>query len=162
MNERDRQVLLLGGVVAGLILFYLLIVRPLGGAVDAADERLASRQAALVELHTLGAEAASLRAQLPQGAENVNLISYVEGLTRQAELQGNIEYIKPGGGVQRGSVKRTSVEVKLVRVNLKKLTNFLFQVEHGGRFPLHVDEIHIKKRYDAPDLLDVTVEVYQG
>lgn len=162
MSDRDRQILILGGIVAGILLFYLAVVRPLGKAVEAADARVATRQAALVEMRTLNEEMAALKAQLPQGADNVNLMSYVEGLTRQAELQGKIEYIKPGSGVQRAGVKRTSVEVKLARVNLKQLTNLLFQVEHGGRFPLKVDEIHIKKRYDAPDLLDVTLEVYQG
>jgi type II secretory pathway component PulM len=162
MNDRERQILVLGGAVAALILFYLLIVRPLGKAVEAADARVQSRQQSLAELRSLNEELAQLRAQLPQGAENLNLMSYVEGLTRQAELQGKIEYIKPGAGVQKGTVKRSSVEVKLARVNLKQLTNLLFQVEHGGRFPLRVDEIHIKKRYDAPDLLDVTLEVFQG
>jgi type II secretory pathway component PulM len=162
MSERDRQVLIIGGVIAGVILFYLLLLRPLGNAVDDADSRVQSRREQLNEMQVLADELRSLRAQVPQGADNVNLLSYVEGLARNAELKNNIEYMKPGAGVQRGSVRRNSLEVKLARVNLKQLTNLLFQIEHAGRFPLTVDEIHIKKRFDAPELLDVTLEVYQG
>lgn len=162
MSERDRQVLILGGALAAVILFYLLVLRPLGNLVAEADARVQSRRAAVVKMRGLADEARTLKASLPQGADNVNLLSYIEGLARQSELKGNIEYMKPGTGVQRGTVKRTSVELKLARVNLKQLTNLLFQIERGGRFPLKVDEIHIKKRFDAPDLLDVTMEVYQG
>lgn len=162
MTERDRQVLILGGAVAAVILFYLLVLRPLGGMVADVEDRLESRRAAVAQMRVLADEARTLKAALPQGADNVNLLSYLEGIARQVELKANIEYIKPGAGVQRGSARRNSVEIKLARVNLKQLTNLLFQVERGGRFPLKVDEIHIKKRFDAPDLLDVTMEVYQG
>lgn len=162
MSERDRQVLILGGAVAAVIVFFLLVLRPLGNLVEDADAKVQSRRSAVAQMRQLAEEARTLKANLPQGADNVNLLSYIEGLSRQAELKGNIEYMKPGAGVQRGTAKRTSVELKLARVNLKQLTNFLFQLERGGRYPLKVDEIHIKKRFDAPDLLDVTMEVYQG
>jgi type II secretory pathway component PulM len=162
MSERDRQVLIIGGAIAGLILLYLLVFRPLGNAVHDLDTRVIDRQTALNNVRRSADELRMLRATLPKGAENVNLLSYLEGLARQAELKSNIEYMKPGSGVQRGAVKRQSVELKLVRVNHKQLTKLLLQVERGGRFPLKIDEIHIKKRFDAPDLLDVTIEVYQG
>lgn len=162
MSERDRQILVLGGIFAGMMLLYLLVFRPLGNAVSDLDTRVHDRQVALTAVRQSADELRLLRANLPQGAENVNLLSYLEGLARQAELKSNIEYMKPGTGVQKGGVKRSSVELKIVRVNLKQLTNLLFQVERGGRFPLKIDEIHIKKRFDAPDLLDVTLEVYQG
>ena len=162
MSERDRQILILGGIVAGVILLYLLVLRPFTNAVDSLDARIHERRADLVEAKQLASQIKQLRALLPQGAANVNLLSYLETLTRQANMKENIEYMKPGAGVQRGSVKRNSVELKLVKVNLKQLINLLFQIERGGKYPLIIDEIHIKKRYDTPDLMDVSLEVYQG
>lgn len=162
MTERDRQILWIGGVVAAIILLYLLVLRPLGNAVADVDLRVHDRQAALNDIKRLADEMRQLKASLPQGSDNVNLLSYIEGLARQAEMKSNIEYMKPGSGVMRGPVRRSSVEIKLIKVNLKQLTNLLFQIERGGRYPLRIDELHIKKRYDTPDLLDVTIEVYQG
>lgn len=162
MSERDRQVLLAGGIVAGLLLFYLLLLRPLGNAVEEMDTRLDQRRTELQEMRVAVEEIRKARAAMPKATENVNLLSYLEGLARQTGVNTNIEYMKAGGGVQRGAVRRNSVELKLSRVNLKQLTNFLFQVERGGRYPLNIDEIHIKKRFDNPELMDVTVEVYQG
>ncbi len=162
MSQRDRQILMLGGVVAGILLFYLLLLRPLGNAIDDAEQRIDERRAAVQDMRSLAGEARSLRASLPKDGKDLNLLPYLEGIARQAQLNTNIEYMKPGSGVARGDQRRPSVELKLARVNLKQLTNLLFQIEVQGRYPLTVEEIHIKKRFDAPDLLDVTLEVYQG
>ncbi len=162
MNARERQMVVIGAVLAGFILLYLLVLRPLNQAVADADSRIETRTTDLAEMRTLAEQVRELRSSLPAGTENVNLLSYLEGLTRQAGVQSNIEYMKPGSGISQGSIKRESIELKLAGVNLKQMTNLLFQVERGGRYPLKVDELHVKKRFDNPELLDVTVEVYQG
>ncbi len=162
MSERDRKILIIGGIVVGILLSYLLIFRPLGNAVDDGQERIASRSETLAEMESIHAQLKQLQAQVPQGNDNVNLLSYFEGLARQAGLKDHIDYMKPGQGIQIAGVRRNTVEVKLTKVNLKQLTDLLFQAERGGRFPLAVDEIHIKKRFDNPELLDVTLEVYQS
>ena len=160
MNDRERQTVTIGAALAGILLFYMLVLRPLSNAVDDADARIHSRQAALQEMEALAAEARALREALPRGAENVNMLSYLEGLTRQAGLQGNIESMKLGGGVSRGDNRRQSVELKLVRLNLKQMMTLLYQIEHGGRYPLTIHDINVRKRFDNPELLDVTLEAF--
>lgn len=160
MNARERQTVTIGGVLAGILLFYMLLIRPLSNAVDDADAQIQARQATLQDMEHLAEEARVLRDALPRRAENVNLLSYIEGLTRQTGLQGNIDSMKMGGGVSRGDSRRQSVEIKLVRLNLKETMTFLYQLEHGGRYPLQVHDINIRKRFDNPELLDVTLEAF--
>jgi type II secretory pathway component PulM len=162
MTQRDRQILIIGGILSSMLLIYMLILRPLGNAVDDADARIDERRAAVVQMRELSQEAQRLRASMPRGSANVNLLSYMEGLARQADLGSNIDSMKPGMGITSGTTRRNSVEVKLSRVNLKQITHLLYQVEHGGRYPLRVHELHIKKRFDNPELIDVVLEVYQG
>jgi len=163
MTPRDRQILIIGAIVSGILLIYMVILRPLGNAVEEADARIDQRRAALVQMRELAQEVQTLRANAPQGSANVNLLSYLEGLARQADLGSNIDSMKPGPGIATaGPAVRNSVEVKLSRVNLKQVTTLLFQMEHGGRYPLRVHELHIKKRFDNPELIDVVLEVYQG
>ena len=162
MSERDRQILVVGGIVAGLILLHLLVIRPFSIRVADLEQSLQTRQTQVADMRELAEEVSQLRAQLPQGADNLNLLSYLEGLARQEDLNSKIDYMSSGPGVVRGNVRLESVELRMNRLNLQEITTLLFQIEHGGRYPLRIEQINIRKRFDNPELIDVTLEIYQG
>lgn len=101
-----------------------------------------------------GIDALSRRASAPDSS----VVSVVETLAQGIGIRERIVSLKPlGESASAGYVQREA-EVRIERVDLNQLVNFLFQAENG-RYLIAIREFSMKSRFEDPDLLDAVVRL---
>lgn len=90
-----------------------------------------------------------------------SLVASMDGLTRQSEIaQDQVLSMIPSSSPAAAELPLDFVEVKLERLTLKQLSNYLVNVENFKERSIRTDRLHIRKRADKPELLDAVVRVY--
>jgi general secretion pathway protein M len=98
LSERDRRVLLIGGIIAA-ILFLLAVVLPLDRSVARLQSQVARKQADLVWMRSAAPEIAA--AGPVRGTPGESLIVIVDQSAHEAGLGGSLAGSQPSG---RGSL----------------------------------------------------------
>ncbi|MBI2058739.1 MAG: hypothetical protein HYT87_03130 [Nitrospirae bacterium] len=90
-----------------------------------------------------------------------SLVAAMDGLTRQSEIaQDQVLSMIPSSSPPAAELPLEYVEVKLERLTLKQLSNYLVNVEGFRERSIRTDRLQIRKRSDKPELLDAVVRVY--
>jgi general secretion pathway protein M len=94
LSERDRRMLLIGGVIAALLLLYVVI--QLDSSVSSAHKRIVKKQADLAWMRTAAPElAATVGAHI--GANGQSLLVLVDSSARESGLASSLAGSDPAG-----------------------------------------------------------------
>lgn len=91
-------------------------------------------------------------------APDASVVSVVEALAQGIGIRGRIVSLKPLGESAAAGYIQREAEVRIERVDLNQLVNFLFQAENG-RYLLAIKEFSMKSRFEDPDLFDATMRL---
>jgi general secretion pathway protein M len=163
---RNQRIALLAGVavlVLGLVV--QLVAFPLYDARKRTTRSIAVSEKALQQLGPLWVEYRVLK----EGAQAVQqivarrpgdftLFSYLEKKTGEAGVKPNVKYINPSRGSVTGGYEETSVDLKLEKITLKQLVNFLYMVESREDL-IALRKIAVAKVKEDPDYLNATIQV---
>jgi general secretion pathway protein M len=94
LSERDRRTLLIGAVVAGLLLLYIII--QLESSVSSAHKRIAKKQTDLAWMRTVAPELAQ-SGGVARGSAGQSLIVVVDRSAREAGLANTLAGSEPSG-----------------------------------------------------------------
>lgn len=83
----------------------------------------------------------------------------LESLASNAGIQENIDSIKERPVVSTELFDESVVEVRLSKVTLKQLIDFLYSIEYDKKKLLRVNELRMKTRFDDKQLFDVSFQV---
>ena len=83
----------------------------------------------------------------------------METLAGQAGIREQIDSLKERPPNPSDLFDENSVDVRLRKVTLPQLVDYLFKIEHHPQLLLRVKQIQIKPRYDNKQLLDVSFQV---
>jgi hypothetical protein len=89
---------------------------------------------------------------------NFTLFSYLERKADEAGLKPNIKSMNPSKASPTDDHEETSVEIKLEKMTLKQLTNFLYFIESPQDF-IKIRKISISKTKESPEYLSALVQV---
>lgn len=99
-------------------------------------------------------EVDQLEAKYQQGYD-ATLPTTMESLADKSGIKDRIDNIKEKGATSMESFDEVSVEVRLTKVTLPQLIDYLYNIEHHAQLFLRVREIQIRRRFDNKQLLDV-------
>jgi general secretion pathway protein M len=164
LSQRERWILLLGGVVVLITLFYLGVIAPYRSSLEMLEGRISARQRQVKEVQAMRQEFLLLQQRLQESEARLNksqgfsLFSFVEGVAAQAASKENLVYMRPQPQSIQGEVREESVEIKLEKIQLDQMVRLLHAIESADAY-LQVKNLRIRTRFDNRALLDVTLTV---
>jgi hypothetical protein len=164
LAPRERLILTAGGMGAVAMLFWAFLVEPAFTGARDAEAAAERKEAAAVELARVLGDYQRQSARLGEAAakgsaaKDFSLLSFLEGLSAQARVKGNIDYMRPTTSDVTSGIREHAVEIKVSTVRLEAMVSLLSAVERSPH-ALRVKRLHVKRRFSDPDLLDVTFVV---
>ena len=165
MSQRERTIVLVGGIVVGCSLIFVLIIDPLMEKLDRLDRQSIRKQKDLTELTALSQDYATKRARLTQ-AENrmpgadqhFSLLTFIEEAATTAHLRERITGMQPQVQSLAQGYEETAVDLRLEGVQLPDLLALLVAIDQAP-YGLQVRHLQIRPKFDNPVNLDATVRV---
>jgi general secretion pathway protein M len=96
MNERERRMVLIGGIAAVALLIFGIVL-PLDGSVSKAHERIEKKQADLQWMRSVGPELANAGPAIVQPTSNESMLVVVDRAARESGLGSALVNSEPSG-----------------------------------------------------------------
>lgn len=165
MSQRERTIVLVGGIVVGLSLIFVLIVDPLLARFDRLERQALRKQKDIGELALLSLEYAAKRDRLakaegrmPPPDSQFSLLTFMEGAATTAHVRERIAGMQPQVQALAQGYQETAVDLRLEGVQLPELLALLVAIDQAP-YDLQVRHLQIRPKFDNPLNLDATVRV---
>lgn len=164
LNERERFFLVGGAVVLVVILGGYSIYETYRAAMVRLDRTIAGRTRQLTDFGHQQQQALQIRQQIQQAESKLaqsagfSLGTYIENQAGLVAGRTALAYVRPQPPVVRGNLQEESIEAKLERLSLEQALRILWAVE-AAPAPAHVQQLDLRRRFDDPGLLDMTMTV---
>lgn len=153
-------------VFAGAVLLSQFIVIPYFEARQKVRGAIAASEKTLRELAALGAEYGVLK-QRWDDIRRVNerrppgftLFSSLEKRAGDTGVKTNLRSLTPLASAPLGAYEETAVEIKLDRLTMRQLTDFLYQVESPEEM-IRIRRISVVKMKESPEYLSALIQVF--
>lgn len=165
ISDREKKYITFGG--GGLLVFVLLFfVLPalMDGCSSTGGGSIGKQKSDLDSIMALSKDFANVQAEFRKTEAKINrnqafsLLTELENIANNSEVKTNIESMDSKSKPKNDFFKEEAVEVRLVKITLKQLTTFLFNIEHSQKV-LRVKKLHVQVRYDNKDLVDAQFQV---
>jgi len=160
LEQRDKRVLIIGGIAAALILLYVFVLSPLLSDLARKKTLIPRKERDLAEMRVLKEQYLEIQQRLQQVQEIASkrgpLLTEIENITRRANLSSKIVSLKPQTGIQTESFKESIVEIRMDNITLYDVVNYVFLLEKNA---LRIRKLYFKPRFDNPKLLNSTILV---
>lgn len=165
MSKRERMLVLVGGIVTGLSLVFILIVDPLLDNLDRLERQAMRKQKDLAELALLGQSYIAKRdrlnnveSRMPATESHFSLLTFMEEAATTAQVRERITGMQPHVQSSAQGYQETTVDLRLEGVQLPELLAFLAAIDQAP-YDLQVRHLQIRPKFDNPVNLDATVRV---
>ena len=164
LNQRERIFVATGCTALVLALLYFAIIAPYSSAMTRLDNQIASRSSQLQEVKSLRTEYLALQQQMSQvekllgKRQDFSALTYIENLVERTAGRDKLLSMRPQAPKAHGEFTIDSIEIKLEKLALKQMLEFLWGIEAAST-PMQVKGLYIKQRFDDRSLLDATMTV---
>lgn len=165
MSQRERTIVLVGGLVVGLSLLFVLVVDPLLAKLDRLERQAVRKQKDVRELALLSQEYATKRdrlakaeARMPAPDSQFSLLTFMEEAATTAGVREWITGMQPQVQSLAQGYQETAVDLRLEGVQLPELLALLITIDQAP-YDLQVRHLQIRPKFDNPVYLDATVRV---
>jgi general secretion pathway protein M len=166
LTKSQKYTVAAGIVLIGAVLSYQFAIAPYLEARQKVRGAIVAGERALRELSVLGAEYGVLRARsekikrLTEGRPpGFSLFSYLEKQADEAAVKSNIRSINPFKSAAIGLYEETSAEMRLDKVTMKQLVDFLYLLESPEEM-VRVRKASVYKMKESPEYLSVVLQVF--
>lgn len=164
--DKKQQKLAAGAAIFVLIALILEIaVFPFLDAKAKLAKAIKTNQKKLVEINEISAELAALEAQTAAIRNTVSargagftLFSYLEKKATQANVRGRIKYMNSSRGAQSASFEESLIDMKLEKITIKQLADFLYYAESPADF-VRIKKITVNKMKESPEYLNAQLQI---
>jgi general secretion pathway protein M len=162
-----KQRPLAAGAIAFVVLLLIIqvAVYPFWKAKDKLTKSIQSSQTKLNEMTGLNTEFSGLDAKISKMKRAVaartadfSLFSHLEKKAAQAGVRGNIKYMNSTPGVKSVAFEETLIDMKLDKITIKQLTDFLYYAESPSDM-VRIKRINIGKMKESPEYLSAQLQV---
>lgn len=165
LTKSQKYTVIAGVVLVGAALFSQFALTPYIEARQKVRSAIVASEKALRELSVLGAEYEVTRARsekikrLIEGRPpGFSLFSYLEKQANQAAVKTNLRSINPIKSTSAAAQEESAVEMKLDKVTMKQLVDFLYLVESPEEM-IRIRKASIYKMKESPEYLVVLIQV---
>ena len=166
LTKSQKFTIMAGAVVAGALLLVQFVLLPYGEERQNVRSAIAAIEKVLREIGVLGAEYAVLRQRSEEIKRVIGrrppefaLLTYLEKKAGDAALKGNIRSMNQLKGTPTESYEETGVEMKLDRLTMKQLTDFLYLAEAPEEM-IRIRRISIAKMKESPEYLSALIQFF--
>jgi general secretion pathway protein M len=161
-SQREKVVLLAGGVIVAGLLLYSLIQLPFSymERMETLDRLILQKEDDLKQLTALKTQYQKLHerigrieTRIAQDRQGFSLLSYLEEVATASKIRSNIAYMRPQTMPQSGGYREMAVEVKVENAPLGQIVRLLTALEQSPHV-LKVRRLHLKTRFADPNYLD--------
>jgi len=165
LTKKQKRALSIVGLVVLGVLCLKIFLFPFLEAKKKTEQAIEVSERILVQLNPLLEEYAKVKGEterikniVMQRPANFSLFSYVDKLTEQVGIKGNLEYINEARGAVVSSLEEVVVEIKFEKLTLKQLVDFLVQIESSENF-IHVKRASLMRSKESPTYLSARLLV---
>ena len=151
-------------VVAALLAQFAVV--PYFEARQKVHQAIATNAKALREITALGAEygllkqrSEEIRRVIEKRPPGFALFSYLERKAGEAGVKTNIRSINPLKSSASGAYEEATVEMKIDKLTMKQLTDFLYLVESREDL-IRIRKISIAKMKESPEYLSALIQIF--
>ena len=166
LTTSQKRMVMAGLAFAGVVLLSQLIIVPYFESRQKVRSSIAAGEKTLRELTAMGVEYGVLR----QRSEEIRrtserrppgftLFSYLEKKAGDAAVKTNIRSLTPLMSAPAGAYEETAVEMKLDKLTMKQLTDFLYRLESPEEM-IRVRRISVVKMKESPEYLSAVIQVF--
>lgn len=167
LNRREMALAVLGGILVIALLYYFFIISPAVARQEVLIDYVEKKESDLVGMMELKNKWERFKSNrqkaekiLAQRGDRFTLLSFLEGVSREAGIDDKIQYMKPlTYHGEEGALKHVGIEMKLDGIDTEQLVSLLHKIEYSEKL-LNVKLIKIL-RVDRKQekLLKVTLQV---
>lgn len=165
LSKRQQLNLAVGGALALVLLAGQFLLLPFLDDVKTVNKAMGSNEKAWGEMMLLAREYQEVKRQaddmqrvLARRPRDFNMFSHLEKIAGDAGMKSNIKYINAMQGALAGPYEELPVEMKLEKITLKQLADFLYLLEAPQEL-IRIKRISIAKMKDRPDYLETQLQV---
>lgn len=165
LSNRQQLNLALGGALVLVLLAWQFLLLPFLDDVKTVNKAIRNNEKAWGEMMLLARQYQGVKRQadniqlaLARRSRDFNLFSHLEKIAGDAGVKSNIKYINAVQGTMTGPYEELPVEMKLEKITLKQLTDFLYLLEAPQEL-IRVKRISIAKMKDSSEYLEAQLQV---
>ncbi len=165
LNQREKLTVAIG--ISFLICFIVIQfgISPYISASNKLDSSIVKKREELVKLQLmqqeyreLRKEAGGIKERLQKRPASFSLFSFLDKQATDADIKDLIAYMKPSVTESEGEVQESVVEMKLQKINLKQLVDFLKLVESPENV-VSIKRISIQESVSEKGLLEIIMQI---
>lgn len=163
LSPREQMFALIGAALVVLLIFgmpLLLAASKLSSLEnDIREGREKQREIArmMEQYQTQSQRLKEMEGRIAKGFD-ATITTTMATLAEKAGIKDRIENIRDRGGTSAELFDQVSVEVKLAKVTVPQLLDYLYRIEQNPDLFLRIGQISVKRRFDNKQLLDVVLE----
>lgn len=165
LDAKQRKLVAGAAILVLVALILEIVVFPFWAAKTKLVKAIQVNQKKLTELNKLDAEftlqeAAMARAKsaLASRGADFTLFAYLEKKAMQANVRGRIKQMNSSKGIQSLSLEESLIDMKLEKITIKQLTDFLYFVESPADL-VKIKKITINKMKESPEYLSAQLQI---
>jgi general secretion pathway protein M len=165
LGKREKIFISLGVGFVALFLLVRFIIFPVFEQREAMKRGLEAKRSGLKEIRILKAQyesytegAEGIQRHLGRREKGFTLFSFLEQAAGKARVKEHIKYMKPSDSRGNGRFKESMVEMKLDRINLRQLVDYLYLIESPEHL-VSIKRVSIRDSQGAPEYLDAIMQV---
>jgi general secretion pathway protein M len=165
LNKKQRYYVEGAAVLVLAVLILEFGIFPLWDAKEKIKQNVQINQKKLSEITMLDREFARQEAKMAKVKQvmamrpaDYSLFAYLEKKAVQAGVKGNIKNMNSSRGVQTANYEESLVDVKLDKITIKQLTDFLYYTESAADL-IRIKRITISKMKESPEYLSAQLQL---
>jgi general secretion pathway protein M len=165
LDQKQRILVAAAGSLILLVLILQLAVVPFWKAKTKLTKSLKINQKKLEEINLLDAEFAAqegtmakIRNAMSARGADFTLFAYLERKAAQASVRGRIKQMNSSKGVKSISMEESVIDMKLEKITIKQLTDFLYYVESPADL-VRIKKITVSKMKESPEYLTAQLQI---
>jgi general secretion pathway protein M len=164
LDSRQRYIAGFGMAFVIVVLVWVFVVSPLWEAKAKMKKSISSNSRKLAEMVIMDEAFADQEAQIARiktvlaSRHDFTLFSYLEKKALAARVKGSIRQMNSMQGTKSASFEESLIDMKLDRLTIRQLMEFLYQVESPDEM-VKIKRITIDKMKESPEYISVQVLV---
>jgi general secretion pathway protein M len=165
LGRREKILVSLAACCVAVFVLFQFIIFPFFDRREAIERGIDAKRDGLKEIVRLRGEyesykrgADGIQRYLRSRMKSFTLFSFLEQAAGKARVKDHIKYMKPSASLSNGRIKESMVEMKLDKISLKQLVDYLYLIESPENV-VSIKRISIKDSKSAPGYLDAVMQV---
>jgi type II secretory pathway component PulM len=165
LDAKQRKLVAGAAMLVLIVLILEIAVFPFWAAKEKLAKAIQVNQKKLNELSKLDAEftlqeaaMAKTKSALSARSADFTLFAYLEKKATQANVRGRIKQMNSSKGIQSISLEESLIDMKLEKITIKQLTDFLYFVESPADL-VKIKKVTINKMKESPEYLNAQLQI---